>query len=161
MIWENLYETVLVKPAKDLRDSGSRHINLHIVTAYAWASMANRHMERLRELGISVSICLVSGMPQTGDNNQYEKLHKIAKYNPSFEFTESPRKIHAKVYVWLDGNTPMQAFCGSANYTLAAFDLKGDSETPEGSQIEAMIEIDAAQANSFFIQRTRLQRSYT
>lgn len=50
--------------------------------------------------------------------------------------------VHAKVYVWLNGTIPVQAFTGSANYTQNAF-LNSDRR-------EVLAECDPRRAYDFF-----------
>ena len=146
IIDKNLFEEVLIEPAKQLAEFPEKS-TLHIVSGYAGKSMAERHMDALRNQGLRVSIYLVAGVKNQDEN---EKLLRLANDTPHFHFRKSTRNIHAKVYVWLAGSLPLDAFCGSTNYSLAAFDLKGARETPEGSQIEAMVRTDPIPANLFF-----------
>ena len=60
MIHEDLFQEVLLSPAHDL--SGGQ---LRIVSGFATANMADRHMGYLKELDLNISIELIIGMTIT------------------------------------------------------------------------------------------------
>ena len=128
MIHSNLFQRVLLKPALNLK-RGHGAGRLLIVSGYATASMADRHMSHLKELGLQPAIDLIVGMTtQSGiEKAHHSGLQNLAKGNEyGIEFTcryiSLGNPVHAKVYCWLDsGGGAVEAFCGSANYTLAGF----------------------------------------
>ena len=156
LITDELFETVLLKPAKDLKGfKGLKDISLDIVSGYAEVEMAKRHMRKLDDNNTPVSsIRVVVGMDEirgTEDLKYFAKKYDLGclkKRNLSWR-TISSQKYHAKVYVWLAGGVPLLAFSGSANYTKAAFNVDGHSS--ETRQMETMVEINSAdEAHQFF-----------
>ena len=134
MITRNLFQDVLVKPAKD------GCTELLIVSGYATASMAHRHLEE-----IGASIKLVYGMaPVDGvsqiDNAMFRKLEEQGRFNCHYRVDRPP--VHSKVYLWMTEGIPAKAFVGSANYTQAGF--------LGTHQQEAMSEADPTQAFAYF-----------
>ena len=120
----DLFQQVLVAPALELGAT-----RLQIVSGYATASMANRHMGYLSELDIPVSIELIVGMiGQEGiDKKQHIDCCKYTREGAhgldfSCRYVIGRNPVHAKAYVWLtDQDVPIMAFSGSANYTHRAF----------------------------------------
>lgn len=102
---------------------------LQIVSGFATASMADRHMGHLSDLGAKVSIELIIGMTkQCGiEKVQHAAFCKLARkgaYGLDFgcRYVAKNQSVHAKTYLWLtDHNIPVMAFSGSANYTQKAF----------------------------------------
>ena len=148
MITEGMFWDVLMAEANKAQQA----LRLNIVSGYADANMAKRHMEVLRRMGASVSIRLVIGMPIKRDFYDYNhpelcELVKTKPYKMPFECRYLYRgdPIHAKIYMWLDeyGNQ-RQAFCGSANYTLKGFGF-GKSQTEVMEKID-----DRVKADQFF-----------
>ena len=52
----------------------------------------------------------------------------MPKIDCSYIFTG--QEVHSKVYVWSKGNDPQCAFCGSANYTINAFQKRRECMNP-------------------------------
>jgi len=111
--------------------------------------MADRHMEKLCELGKRVNIDLVVGMTVlTGIKKaQHLAFRKLARKPPydglklSCWYTVRNNPVHAKTYCWLADDDPVVAFMGSANYTLAGFGK---------SQVEAVDTTTGYVADSLF-----------
>lgn len=148
MLTDALFEEVLIAPAA--RKGMNR---LQIVSGFATASMADKHMEKLKEFDQRVGIELIVGMPKRGgiERAQHRALQRLATERPyEMEFSccyvLEGAPVHAKTYCWLSGDKPQIAFMGSANYTLTAFGR---------SQIEAMTDADAQSAASFYAQTHR------
>ena len=132
MIHKNLFDKVLIEPA--LKCPGGK---LRIVSGYATASMVDMHMEKLiqqnKHKEMKVSIELVVGMAARGGLHEPQHLafQKIEKEKPwgidiqcRYVTCKHP-PVHAKSYLWLDCHgKPVQAYCGSANYTLQGFASK-------------------------------------
>ena len=140
MISENLYKDVLLAPA----EAGATE--LLIVSGYASASMAHKHLTEpaIQEHGISVN--LIYGMASVDgvslvDDAMFGELQTRGLFRCHYRI-ERP-SVHSKVYVWMMGDAPTRAFVGSANYTQRGF-LGG------GQQQESMAEADPEQALAFF-----------
>lgn len=124
VLTKGLFQKVLIDPV--LERGASR---LQIVSGFATASMADRHMECLSKLGSQISVELIIGMAkQSGiEEAQHAAFCKLAKdgaYGHKFgcRYVVRNKPVHAKAYYWLtDSNTPVIAFSGSANYTQKAF----------------------------------------
>ena len=118
MINTDLYQEILVKPA----ELGASE--LYIVSGYATASMAHRHLNEsvIKEGGTKIR--LVYGMaPVAGvslaDDAMFTRLSENGLFECHYR-VEQPA-VHSKVYVWLSDDTPIKAFIGSANYTQRGF----------------------------------------
>jgi len=121
MYSHDLYDKVLIKPAKEGADS------LLIVSGYATAAMASTHLNKLGEINAEIKVRLLIGMCRfegisetnhkgfvslmTGDGH--------SRFICSYLFQGNP--VHSKVYIWCRNNEPLKAFTGSANYTQLAF----------------------------------------
>lgn len=147
MLTEDLFGKILISPA--IRHDVDR---LQIVSGYATASMADRHIESLAyaNIGRAISIELIVGMTRHNGiaKAQHYALQKLVRehsgdINFLCSYVVNGNPIHAKTYCWLSGDEPRCAFAGSANYTLTAFGR---------SQIEAMAEADGNAAAEFYAQ---------
>jgi hypothetical protein len=141
MIKKNLFEEVLIKPA---RESASE---LLIVSGFANATMAYYHLETLKRLKASTKVHLIVGMSPTegiskSNHLGFQKL--VQRDYPSYfecRYLMKKPSAHSKVYCWIKGKEPFKGFLGSANYTQTAF---GDS------QREVMDTTDAKEALKYF-----------
>ena len=144
MIHEDLFRQVLLEPGRDAPGGAVR-----IVSGFATAGMADRHMEHLQKQNIDISIELIVGMTvQHGIQDAHHLAFcKLAEQescgvNLQCRYVVRDNPVHSKVYVWLDySGNPSKAFCGSANYTLAGF---GKSQT------EAVTLSDPIRCNQFY-----------
>lgn len=142
MIAENLYQKVLIDP---LRSKANR---LLIVSGYATATMASRHVKDILDIKPDMRISLIVGMcPSDGMNLSVHEGFLNLVENPSavkFECKyvfEAPA-VHSKVYVWCQDDQPISAFMGSANYTQPGFLFAG--------RMESMNQCDPSQALSYY-----------
>lgn len=144
MLTDDLFQKVLIAPAQD------KSINrLQIVSGFATASMADRHMKALREsIGRAFHIDLIIGMAhrmgmQKTHHYEMQKLARENAYRVDFScrYIAQGRSVHAKTYCWLADDTPKLAFTGSANYTQNAFST---------AQIEAMVADNPEQVTDFY-----------
>ena len=122
IITDNLFEKTLIDPIRN----GANE--LCIVSGYATATMATRHIEAVRrELKQDIAIRVIVGMcSQDGiQKSQHLGFQKLSQgeFNTDFKcgyITDRP-PIHSKVYTWLRDGEPILGFMGSANYTQNAF----------------------------------------
>ena len=123
MLTDDLFEQVLITPATQ------KGVNkLQIVSGFATAGMADRHMEKLAKLQQQISIELIVGMtPRSGiEIAQHYAMQKLVNTRPygmdfSCRYVVSGNPVHAKTYCWMVDDKPEIAFTGSANYTLTGF----------------------------------------
>ena len=145
MISGNLYQEVLVVPA----DAGATE--LCILSGYASASMAHRHLreDALQRNGVSVQlVCGMAGAEGVSlvDDSMFAQLQESGLFRCHYRI-ERPA-MHAKVYVWMKGDDPIRAFVGSANYTQRGF-------LAPVQQQEAMAEADPQMALALFQEALR------
>ncbi|MDR2581203.1 MAG: NgoFVII family restriction endonuclease [Fibromonadaceae bacterium] len=124
MIYENLYEEVLIKPRQEGADT------LKIISGYASPAMASDHLEDLHDKRLNVHISLFIGMcPSDGLSlsNHHGFRSIVDSEVPSFKdrfscsYIYKTPPVHSKLYVWCKGEQFFKAFIGSANYTQNAF----------------------------------------
>ena len=139
LISENLFERVLLEPAK----RGARE--LFVVSGYASASMVTKHFEVVsKELSIDLSIDLHIGMSGRDGLSRNTLLGLQAIPRPigerSFNCSLSVRgeSNHSKIYVWCDDSGPKEAFLGSSNYTQLGFGISESSTRHK----EVCVEVD-------------------
>lgn len=144
MLTDELFRRILLQP---VADAGADR--LLIVSGYATANMADRHMEHLSSLNTPVDIELIVGMtPVSGieltHHLGFRKMASACAYDDmsiSCRYIANRTPVHAKVYCWLRNGRPFEAFIGSANYTMTGFGR---------SQVEVMESIDSQHALDFF-----------
>lgn len=120
--YTNLFEKALIEPVRSLNAN-----KLYIVSGYATALMAMRHLEYVKGLKKNISIRLIVGMsPQDGieKNNHlaFVDLQSV-KFGIDFKcnYVINRPAVHSKVYAWYKDSEPVSGFIGSANYTQNAF----------------------------------------
>ena len=140
MLEEDLFHRVLL-------DSATQPgINrLQIVSGFATAGMADRHMEHLQKMGKAINIELIVGMTrQIGiEKAQHYAFRKLAGELPygmgfSCRYVVRGNPVHAKTYCWMREKEPCLAFVGSANYTLTAFGRGQIESMAEANQQSVM-----------------------
>ncbi len=140
MLSKNLFEEVLIQPAQDGANK------LFVVSGYATAAMAFRHLEALKEKNQQVEIELIVGMSpidglsQTNHKGFQELQASNAGMFSCSYLTEMP-PVHSKIYAWFHNNEPVCGFVGSANYTQTAFGKK---------QREVMADSDPLKGYKYF-----------
>jgi len=124
MLSKNLFEKVLIQPV----ESGAN--KLYVVSGYATAAMAFRHLEALKTKNYQVAIELIVGMSPIDGLSQtnHKGFQDLTQSSSSGLFscsylTEMP-PVHSKIYAWFNDDKPVCGFVGSANYTQTAFSKK-------------------------------------
>ena len=140
MITENLFDQILVNP---VREGASE---LLVVSGYATANMAYRHLDEALIKNQNVSVKLVYGMASRdgvliADHESFKRLEGTGLFECHYRI-ELPA-VHSKVYVWMANGEPVKAFVGSANYTQQGFGLARNRG-------EAMAEDDPNDALAYF-----------
>lgn len=142
MLSDNLFDDILINPAR-----APEIDRLKIVSGFATAAIADRHMEQLGRMQKDINIELIVGMTSRSgmERAQHLMLQNLVRdvpYNVNFScrYVCDAPPVHAKAYCWLAGDRPKAAFIGSANYTLTAFSTR---------QTEAMTKADPARVADF------------
>jgi hypothetical protein len=127
MITQDLYEKVLMKPARDSGDS------LYVISGYASAAFAGKHLddiihlEDVLKLKKRPAIYLLIGMfPKINNlrnNHLAFKQLSTEDYPATFEcrYITKPPSVHIKAYSWYKNDSPFCGYIGSANYTRNGF----------------------------------------
>jgi hypothetical protein len=136
MIIENLYQNVLIDPSKEQENE------LFIVSGYASATFANRHLEATKTFDTKINLLI--GMPSKySDHYAYIDLCKT--YSDRFfpYYLRGAPPVHTKAYGWYnrDGR-PIIGFSGSANYSQPGF--------MSNVQINQLTEDNPEEIRSFF-----------
>ena len=139
MLTENLFDSVLLAPVRQNADT------LYIVSGYASATMAHRHLQELtrRFRHRSVRVELIVGMVvrEGLSAKDHQGFRELVSDSFSCRYVAYDRPVHTKTFAWYSGDRPKMGFTGSANYTQAAFG---------SARREAMIEHDAEEARDYF-----------
>jgi len=141
MLTTDLFDKVLIQPAQH----GANQ--LYVVSGYATAAMAFRHLEDLKKNNHQPKVELIVGMtPADGlsrsNHKGFQKLMQTV-YTEGFScryLTEIP-PVHSKIYAWFNDDKPVCGFVGSANYTQTAFGK---------NQREVVTESDPQQGFEYF-----------
>jgi hypothetical protein len=116
MLVKDLYENALINP------SNSNCDKLFIVSGYASATFARRHIIELERSNKRVEINLIIGMPdKKSDHLAFVSLHK--EFNGLFKgyYLQKSPPVHSKVYSWYKGENGVLGYAGSANYSQYGF----------------------------------------
>ena len=122
LLTSDLFDKALIEPLVNQNAN-----KLFVVSGYATALMAMRHIEFSKRLRKNLSVRLIVGMcPTDGIEKSNHKAFidlQSAKFDVDFEchyiFGRPP--VHSKVYSWYNNNEPVAGFVGSANYTQNGF----------------------------------------
>jgi len=117
MITADLYPIALLNPNKSTNAN-----RLFIVSGYASATFARRHIKELLDQSNDIQINLIIGMP-TGksDHLAFVALHdEFGKHFKGYYYYNSP-PVHSKAYSWFVNDEPSIAYSGSANYSQYGF----------------------------------------
>ena len=143
MITQNLYQRVLIDPI----NNGANH--LMIVSGYATATMASRHLKSASEMKKRLDISLIVGMSLTDgvEESSHEGFVNLTNNTGSGKFeckyVHKNPSIHSKVYVWCIDDKPISAYVGSANYTQSAFSK---------NRGEVLVECNPERARDYFLE---------
>lgn len=115
MLVTDLYKRTLIDPSP-------KSDQLFIVSGYASAIFARRHLKDVLVHSPELTINLIVGMSgKRNDHLAFVQLHDEFKDRfKGYYYDESPQ-VHCKVYGWFHGNTSVEGFAGSANYSQYGF----------------------------------------
>ena len=123
MIADNLFEKVLMEPARRLKAD-----NLYVVSGYATPGLIDRHFSALEKESLRLKISVIfgmsnsSGVPLPSHKGFLDLMLNRYKNKLTCAYIIGGRRpVHSKVYIWTRNKKPLEAFAGSANYTQAAF----------------------------------------
>lgn len=152
MYTENFGEQILFTPA---RKDGQACNHLKIVTAFTDVERISSHLIRLfdgrnKEYTANIKVDIILGMTKGAGLTQkkHQKICSLIKRlnsvsgmpKVSCRYIVEGRQVHSKVYVWCKGNKAVEAYNGSANYTMNAFFVRR----------ECMDSCDAKEANHYY-----------
>ena len=131
MLIENLYEKILINPAKSATA-------LYILSGYASATFAKKHLEDCLEINSKLKINLIIGMKRKGAADHDAFVDLIKKYPENFSgyYFQGRPEIHSKVYAWFNAESPLPGFSGSANYSQFGFFEKRQGNQMVGDNSE-------------------------
>ena len=112
MFTENLYQEILLQPIQ----RGASEV--YIVTGYASATFANRHLSENPNFILN----LIIGMPRRrSDHLGY--LNLIRNFEGRFHgyYLQDYPPSHCKSYSWYNENNPIVGYAGSTNYSQSGF----------------------------------------
>lgn len=152
MYTENFEEQILFTPA---RKDGQACNHLKIVTAFTDVERISSHLiglfdGRNKEYTANIKVDIILGMTKGAGLTQkkHQKICSLIKRlnsvsgmpKVSCRYIVEGRQVHSKVYVWCKGNKAVEAYNGSANYTMNAFFVRR----------ECMDSCDAKEANHYY-----------
>lgn len=125
-------------------DESDRIDKIIAYVGYASPHFARDHMSALRShLASPPSVEIIMGMTSyegIGDSTHREfcsvENESVGQFTASYRTAAPPS--HMKLYVWLQGETPIRAFLGSPNYSRTAFGI--------GRQNEVITEVNPVEA---------------
>lgn len=117
MIIENLYPSALLDP----KASGNAN-KLFIVSGYASATFARRHLVELREISDNFEVNLIIGMP-SAKSDHLAFLDLLDEFVGKFKvyYLQGSPPVHCKLYSWYNDENPYLGYTGSANYSQYGF----------------------------------------
>ncbi len=117
MYTDDLFNRCLIEPAR-----AHRVDSLFIVSGYASATFARRHLIELNKTRPGVTVNLIIGMPsERNDLISFQNL--VNEYDGRFKayYYERRPPVHAKAYSWFTLDEAVVGFAGSANYSQYGF----------------------------------------
>ena len=133
MYTENFEEQILFAPAKK---DGKACNHLKIVTAFTDVERISSHLIKLfdgknKEYVANIKVDIILGMIRGAGLTlkKHKKICLLLKRLNSVSgmpkvtcrYIVEGKQVHSKVYIWCKGNKAVEAYNGSANYTMNAF----------------------------------------
>ena len=117
MLVDNIYGPTLIDPYLEKKSN-----KLYIVSGYASATFARRHIIDLKRSGADFEINLIIGMPSAkNDHMAFLMLHKEFAGQFNGYYLQNAPPVHCKIYSWYKNDSPVLGFTGSANYSQFGF----------------------------------------
>ncbi len=142
LITSDIYNKILMDP---LNEGANK---LYIVSGFASSAMAFHHSEQVKQtIKNNINIELIIGM--TVSEGISLSNHRAFKQLATQDLTSffkcsylyTGKQVHSKVYTWFNNDTPVIAYCGSANYSQQAFLFQ---------QRESFVQCDPNNAKEYF-----------
>jgi hypothetical protein len=116
MLTTNLYKSVLINPLEEGVNK------LFIVSGYASATFARRHLLECLKLNPNLEINLIIGMSGAkNDHLAFLNLHEEFSGNFQGYYVNTTPLVHSKIYAWYNDDDPILGYAGSANYSQYGF----------------------------------------
>lgn len=117
MFIDNLYIPTLIDPV-----ISGRANKIYIVSGYASATFARRHLVELKKIKENFEVNLIIGMPNAkNDHMAFLMLHDEFKGNFKGYYLQNQPPVHCKAYSWYNNDKPSVGYAGSANYSQYGF----------------------------------------
>lgn len=117
MLIKNLYKSTLIDPVH----TGKAN-SLFIISGFASATFARRHLLELQKINNNFSVNLIIGMQfAKNDHMAFLQLHEEFKERFKGYYLQNVPPVHCKVYSWYQNNVPALGYSGSANYSQYGF----------------------------------------
>ena len=117
---------------------------LFIVSGYASATFAHKHVKDLLRTNDNKKVNLIIGMPtKAADHQGFLNISKAHPGNFSGFYFQGRPNVHCKLYSWFKDDIAKFGFSGSANYSQSGF-----SERLQGNQ---MVGDDPSTIKDYFI----------
>jgi len=121
--WNNLYNTILIDPF-----SRGDVDTLNIISGYATSAMAFHHLNHFRNenpaniprVNLTIGMVPRDGMSISNHRGFLQLVNNDFSTNFQCNYVFNRPQVHSKLYIWCDGNRPIIAYIGSANYTQTA-----------------------------------------
>jgi hypothetical protein len=116
-----LFENALIEPL--IKGANT----LYIVSGYATAMMAMRHLDFAKRINknfairLIVGMCPIDGIERKNHNAFIDLQSKKFELDFQCRYVINAPAVHSKVYAWYRNDNPIEGFVGSANYTQNAF----------------------------------------
>jgi len=149
---DDLYNSNLIQP---IRHGANR---LFIISGYASATFARRHVVDLLKINNDFEINLLVGMPSARVDH-LAFLQLIEEYNGRFKgyYFQGKPSVHCKVYSWFLDDKPFIGFAGSANYSQFGFFPEEQlNQLSKEDPIEIKILFDKLLKSSIFMPRLEI-----
>lgn len=143
LLTDNLEHSILFEPALI---GGAECNTLKIVTGFTDCERISSHLIALNDgikdkkyvSGIRINIILGMTRGSSLTKRKHKKICETIRRvqnvwgmpKISCRYIFDGAEVHSKVYTWCKGNTPLVAFCGSANYSMNAFQRRRESMSP-------------------------------
>lgn len=136
MFTDNFEEKILLSPA---RKNGLACNHLRIVTAFTDVERISSHLIKLfdgknKDYVPNIKVDIILGMTKGAGLtekkhkklcSQIERLNSVAGMpKVTCRYIVEGKQVHSKIYVWSKGNLATVGYCGSANYTMNAFNAR-------------------------------------
>ena len=149
LYYNNIEDPILLTPAKTCN-------KLQIITGFTDCERISTHLIKLtdgakeniyqRNIEIEMILGMYKGASIT--ERKHQRIQRLLSYTlpssnmPKFScrYIIQNKEVHSKLYIWSKDNEPQIAFCGSANYSINAFQ----------NRRECMTECNAKQAEHYY-----------